>query len=246
MKKTKLFLLSLCIIGMIVQACKHDPLEPPTQPGGGTGGGTGGGNGGGTGGTVTCDPDTVYFQQQVLPIFISNCALSGCHDGTTNQEGVNLTNYNSIVSTGDVRAGRPESSEIWEMINESEDERMPPVPRNSLTATQKSLIYKWILQGAKNNSCQPATCDTTSVTYTSTIKSIVAANCQGCHSSSAPSGGIDLSTYTGLKSKVTDGRLWGAISHLSGFSPMPKNGNKLSACEIAKFKIWIDGGALNN
>ena len=89
--------------------------------------------------------------------------------------------------------------------------------------------------------------DAASVTYTSTVKAILSGNgCTGCHGSTAPSGGINLSTYAGVKAKVDDGRLWGAVNHLSGYQPMPQGGGKISACDIKRLKAWIDAGAPNN
>jgi hypothetical protein len=43
-----------------------------------------------------------------------------------------------------------------------------------------------------------------------------------------------------------NGKLYGAVNHSPGYSPMPKGGTKLSACNISKIKAWIDGGSLNN
>lgn len=70
--------------------------------------------------------------------------------------------------------------------------------------------------------------------------------CLGCHGGGSPSGNVNLSSYNGVKAKVTDGRLFGAINHAAGFSPMPQGGNKMNACDIATVKAWIDAGALNN
>lgn len=228
-------------IFLLILSCKHQPIDPATGDGTGGGGGTGGGT------TVTCSPDTAYFQQQVLPIFISNCAVGGCHDAITRQDGVNLTTYASIMSTGDVRPFRPDNSEIWEKITDTDpSDRMPPPPRNPLPQAQRDIIFKWIMQGAQNNSCQPSACDSTNVTYSGTIRNIISNKCLGCHSSSAPQGNINYTNYGGVKAKVDDGRLWGAINHLPGFSAMPKGGAKLSDCEIKQFKKWIDAGAPNN
>lgn len=219
-------------------SCKHQPLDT-TPPGGSTGGG------GVT--TVTCSADTAYFQQQVLPVFISNCAVSGCHDAASHQKGVVLTDYANIVSTGDVRAGRPDNSKVWKMINETDPaKRMPPLPRSPLTQAQKDLIGKWITQGARNNSCQASACDTVTVTFSGAVKNIINNKCLGCHNGTAASAGINLSAHAGIKAKVDDGRLWGTINHLSGYSPMPKGGSKLSDCEIAQFRKWIAAGAPNN
>ena len=195
----------------------------------------------------TCSADTAYFQQQVLPIFISNCSSAGCHDEASHQKGIVLTSYSSIMNNGGIRAGNPGNSKIYKKITEDDrDDRMPPLPRNALPQTQIDLIRKWIMQGAKDNSCQLASCDTSNVNYSGTIRSIISNKCQGCHSGSAAAGGLDYSSYEGVKAKVNDGRLWGAVNHVAGFSPMPKNGNKLSSCELAQIKKWIDDGALNN
>jgi uncharacterized membrane protein len=194
----------------------------------------------------SCSADTVYFQQQVLPIFISNCAMSGCHDAASHQEGMVLTSYSGIMAGG-IRAGDPGNSKIYKLITTGKaGDRMPQPPRNPLSQEQINLISKWISQGAKNNSCVNASCDTATVTYSSSIKNIISNKCQGCHSSTSPGGGYDFSTYAGVKARVNDGKLWAAVNQVAGYSSMPKNGNKLSTCELAKLKIWIDAGAPNN
>jgi len=194
----------------------------------------------------TCSADTVYFQQQVLPVFISNCAMSGCHDDASHKDGIILTSYSGIMAGG-IRAGNPGKSKIYKVISTTKpDDRMPQPPRNPLSQEQISLISKWIGQGAKNNSCVNASCDTSNSTYSASIKYIISDKCLGCHSGSPPAGGYDFSTYAGVKARVNDGKLWGAVNHVPGYSAMPKNGPRLSACELAKIKIWIDTGAPNN
>jgi len=91
------------------------------------------------------------------------------------------------------------------------------------------------------------TCDTTNVNYSGTVTAILNSyGCVTCHSGGAPSGGVNLSHYNGVRGKVTDNRLMGAITHSPGFSPMPQGSNKMSACDINKIKAWIDAGAPNN
>ena len=90
-------------------------------------------------------------------------------------------------------------------------------------------------------------CDTSNVTYSNTITSIIVANgCLNCHVGPSPAGNFTLTSYSDVKAKVDDGRLWGAINHLPGFSSMPQGGNKLTNCEINKIKTWIDAGSPNN
>lgn len=219
-------------------SCKHQ-IPGQTDPG------TGGGNTNPPA-TSTCSPDTAYFQQQVLPIFVSNCSVSGCHDAGSHQEGLVLTSYQGIMAGG-IRPGNPGNSKIYKvMVDTDPDDRMPRPPRNPLPQEQIDIIRKWIQQGAKNNSCVNSVCDTANVTFSLSVKPIISGKCQGCHSSSNPGGGYDLTVYAGIKARVNDGKLWGAVNHIAGYSPMPKNGNKLSTCELAKIKKWIDAGAPNN
>jgi len=219
-------------------SCKHDPdpvgVLPPADT---TGNNTG----------TQCSPDTVYFVQQVLPIFQSSCAMSGCHDAGSANEGIILDSYANIINTGGINVSNPTDSKIYEaMVENDPEDRMPPPPAAPMTSEQLSLISKWIVQGAKNNSCIASGCDTTNVKYSSHIKPLIQNSCQGCHSGASPSGGIDLATYSGVKAIADNGKFVGSISHITGYSPMPKNGNKLTDCQISMVNIWINLGAMDN
>ena len=128
----------------------------------------------------------------------------------------------------------------------TDDERMPQPPAAPMTDTQLALIAKWIGQGAIENSCLYSGCDTTNVKYSTHIKPLIENTCQGCHSGASPGGGIDLATYSGIKTIADNGKLFGSVSQLSGFSAMPKNGNKLTDCQINMINIWISQGAPEN
>lgn len=93
-----------------------------------------------------------------------------------------------------------------------------------------------------------ATCDTASMSYANNIAPIMSSSCatSGCHTTSSKAGGYDLSNWAGVKASVTAGRLYGSIAQSSGFKSMPQGGSKLSDCNIAKIKSWIDAGAPNN
>jgi len=196
--------------------------------------------------TTACDPTKIYFQQQVLPILVSNCAMSGCHDDASHKEGVILTSYSKVIATGGVRPGNASDSKLYKvLVTTSSDDRMPRPPQNPLTAQQIQIISSWIQQGADNLVCA-SMCDSSVFTYSSAIQPLIQNKCQGCHSGTNAQGQIDLSTYQLVKAKVTDGKLWGSINYLAGYSPMPKNGTKLSDCEIKQFQKWIAAGAPNN
>lgn len=90
------------------------------------------------------------------------------------------------------------------------------------------------------------TCDTSAVTYNASIAPVIASVCLSCHGGAFPSSNIRLDNYTDVRTVALNGRLYGAISHTVGFPQMPLNGTKLSDCTIARFRIWINGGAPNN
>lgn len=89
-------------------------------------------------------------------------------------------------------------------------------------------------------------CDTASVTYSTTVAPVLSSFCNSCHSGAAPSAGIKLDAYNDVKIQAANGRLWGAISHGTSYSPMPKNAAKLNTCNLAKIKKWLDAGYPNN
>lgn len=194
---------------------------------------------------IPCDPDTVYFGNIILPLFISNCAKSGCHDDAGHQEDIILNSYSNIMASGEIVPHNTGEGDIPEVITETDpDKIMPPPPNSSLTPQQINLIMTWINQGAQNNYCND--CDTLNVTYAGKIKPIIDLKCRGCHSGSNPPNGINLTTYTGLHGIALTGSLMGSIRHQTGYSAMPKNAPSLPQCEIDAIRIWVDSGAPNN
>ena len=89
-------------------------------------------------------------------------------------------------------------------------------------------------------------CDTTNVTYSQSVWPVLQSNCTGCHQGTAPSGNVRLENYNDIVAVVENGKLMGTIRHESGFSPMPKGGNKFSDCDITKLEIWINKGYPEN
>jgi len=194
--------------------------------------------------TEPCEENVVYFENQVLPIFISNCAISGCHDAQSAEDGVVLIDFATISKK--MKPGDPNDSEYYTILLDTQsDELMPRDPQTgigySLPADQISTIKTWIEQGVNNNYCDD--CDTTSYTYSGTIKPIVDQNCAtstACHGSGTQYG--DFTTYTGLKSRVDNQSIQKraiVVQDMPPAAPMPD-------CELLLIKNWIDHGALNN
>jgi uncharacterized membrane protein len=80
------------------------------------------------------------------------------------------------------------------------------------------------------------------VSYVTDIVPVLQTNCYSCHSTSDNSSGILLDNYNSLRYYAENGYLYGVISHASGYRPMPDDGGKISDCNIALIKKWIDTG----
>jgi hypothetical protein len=188
-------------------------------------------------------PDTsiVCFESEILPLFVSNCAMPECHDAITQEKNIQLTDYENIRN--EIVPYQPSSEDVMEAIL---DGSMPPSPNSALTANQISLIQLWINQGANNTTNCASTCDTTAFNYAADVAPILSTFCNGCHSGNSPSDGINTSSWAGLQPIVNDGRLLGSIQHASGYSAMPKGSAMMNACNITKIRKWIQAGALNN
>ena len=190
-----------------------------------------------------CDPDTIYFERDLLPILQSTCGQPGCHDALTAQEGIRITDYASIMNSDIVVPGNPGNSEMYEVITETDpDKRMPPPPAPAMPQEYIAMVNKWISQGAQNLFCDDEECDTTSVTYTTPVSGIIQKHCLGCHNDNNMLGGLSLQGYSKVVAVANDGRLLGVVRHENGYPAMPKNQDKLSDCKIRQLEIWIENG----
>jgi len=231
-RKTPLtVVLSILGIMLLVGACKHEPMVNPGETIIDDGGG----------GTEpepedTCDQSVAYFEQEVLPIFVQNCTMSGCHNAPTDEnEQVVLTTYSGIRNNDYF-------DDIWDEIGDGD---MPPDSMNQLTADDLATLQLWLSQGAQNNSCEGG-CSTAAVTYAGTVLPIIQDRCDGCHGPNNPQGGLDFSTWNDLNAVAADGRLALAIQHQTGAEPMPPSGPSLSQCRIDQILTWVQDGAPNN
>jgi hypothetical protein len=55
-----------------------------------------------------------------------------------------------------------------------------------------------------------------------------------------------MGTYANDKTIAQNGKLYGSINHSAGYSPMPRGMSKLTNCQVANIKKWIDAGVPNN
>lgn len=233
-----------CLFVFFTYSCKHDPFPAP-PPGSGNNPNDTAQNPIDTGqgqNTKPCHPDSIYYERDVQPILSSNCALSGCHDDNSAQKGVILSNYNSVITTGDVRAGNLSGSDLFEVITDSDpDKRMPPPPAQALNSNEIDVIRKWILQGALNLTCDD--CDTTNLTYSGKISQIFQSNCVNCHSGSNPNGGRSLTNYSEVSDALLNSNLLKRIRAESGVPVMPPAG-KMNECSVKQIEVWFNEGMI--
>ncbi len=233
---THIILLILTAIGLV--CCQHDILTistiaskdtvfvvtPPIAPGGGT---------------PPAVSDTVCFNTEVLPLYVSYCASSGCHDVTSHREGVITTSYGYIMNG--IRPKNVNGSPYYTIIGNG----MPPRSHAQLTNTQVAVIKKWIDQGALNTNCTNV-CDTTVYTYSGAIQSILTNNCAGCHGTSPGSANIYIGTYASAKAYISANKsiFNNAVNYSTSIvasKRMPPAG-KLVDCKLLQIQKWINNG----
>jgi hypothetical protein len=81
-----------------------------------------------------CDPATISWQNDILPIMTTACATSGCHNGVSRRD---WRDYNEVKQYADV------------IKRKTQDRSMPfdaPLPQHQI-----DLIACWVDGGALNN-----------------------------------------------------------------------------------------------
>lgn len=90
-------------------------------------------------------------------------------------------------------------------------------------------------------------CDTTNVTFSGTIVSLLNNSCYSCHSNSTAASfgnNVRLQNYADVQTRAVS--IAGSIKHTGSYSPMPKNGGQIKTCSIIQFDIWVRIGMPNN
>lgn len=194
--------------------------------------------------------DSICFNQTILPIVLSNCSTTGCHDAS-NQEIQQFSDYNSVISY--VKPNNPNNSRLYTVLSASGENHMPPSPKPSLTAQQIGYFQKWISQGALDSNCPSQNCDTTgTISFANQVWPIIQNNCLGCHTTATTANyNIDLSSYSQINSTAVQSKrnnislLVGTINQYNGFKSMPLS-STLSMCNVRKITLWVQQGAINN
>lgn len=234
MKKLLIFIFAFTIFTFGINSCKHeiplflDDIDKNIDTS-----------------KYPCSPDTVYYQNQIQPIFNTYCTGTDCHSGPKPKENLNLSSYANAIASGKIKPYNAADSKVYKSLIDSDPgDRMPP--GGSMPQEKIDLIKKWINQGAKNNYCDDSKnpCDSSNITYSLSVKKVMTDYCIGCHASSAS---VPLTTYVQVKNAVQNRNLWKSVNHFSGSLMMPPDASaKLSNCNLRKIKIWIDSGMPDN
>ena len=97
----------------------------------------------------------------------------------------------------------------------------------------------------------------TTVSFQTNVLPVLTQNCYSCHSAKnyqvSSAGTFNMEDFTQVQfySNPANGRnnvsyMVGNIRHDAGFVAMPYGGGKLSDCDIALIKAWVEAGARNN
>jgi hypothetical protein len=93
----------------------------------------------------------VSFSKEVVPLFVANCATSGCH--TANHTAPDLEKdaaYNSLKTLKMIDIQNPENSILYEKLTGKLVPAMPIGKQNN-PSNINNLVLAWIKQGALNN-----------------------------------------------------------------------------------------------
>jgi hypothetical protein len=93
----------------------------------------------------------VSFSKDIVPLFTTNCALSGCHvKGAIAPDLEATTAYTQITSMGLINTGSPANSTLYGHLMGTIS---PAMPYNKATNPQNinGYVLAWITQGGLNN-----------------------------------------------------------------------------------------------
>jgi hypothetical protein len=95
---------------------------------------------------LTADVNDIVKFRSVQTVIHEYCGTSNCHGGPIAPK---FDTYAEIMKF--ITPGNPQGSKLWEFITTNDfDKAMPPVNSNhELNTTDKTLLYNWIKNGAK-------------------------------------------------------------------------------------------------
>ncbi len=183
---------------------------------------------------------------KAMSILSSKCAR--CHNPeaapSMGTDITDITNVDFLLFKHLVIPGQPDSSDLILSIQEG---RMPPdgLP---ITVSELDALTKWVQSGLVDESGAviiPGGPVPLAATFASLNSRIFAVNCTSCHNAGNARGGVNLTTYNGVRASAMSGSLYSSVTR-AGTNYMPQGGSRLTAEELARMNEWIMMGAPNN
>jgi len=130
MKKFLKNVLALSLLIFVLQACYNDKADKLY----------------GVKTTTSCDTASVSFKTTVLPILQQNCAISACHDPSTQSNGYNFNTYNSVAA-----AIQTNNDQFIGSISHNPKYIAMPNNGGKLADCDINKIEAWVNSGYPNN-----------------------------------------------------------------------------------------------
>ncbi|TFZ68522.1 hypothetical protein E4631_00155 [Hymenobacter sp. UV11] len=126
------------------------------------------------------------------------------------------------------------------------------------------LAGTMLLSACSYTTIEPDACTTTytAVSYKTDVVPVFKANCYRCHDAAhyqlpstggGSSGAMNMESFASVSTWTSSSTGRGGVSYMvgcirqdGGFIAMPFDGGKLSPCDIALIKAWVDAGAKND
>lgn len=90
------------------------------------------------------------------------------------------------------------------------------------------------------------TCDTTVVTYSSSVVGVLNQYCTSCHNANVSEANVNLDGYDNARLHAANGSLLGSIMHQAPYAPMPSAGQRIPQCDEDMIVAWVNAGMPNN
>jgi mono/diheme cytochrome c family protein len=104
------------------------------------------------------DEAPVSFAKDVAPILLKHC--QACHGPPEPKGGYQVVNFNLVMKPGEsetasITPGKPEESELVNLVTTEDADLRMPKEAEPLSAAQIALIKRWIAEGAKYDAPDP-------------------------------------------------------------------------------------------
>jgi mono/diheme cytochrome c family protein len=83
---------------------------------------------------------------RVKELFRSRCLE--CHGGSKVQGGVRILDHNLLLAKQKIVPGKPEASQLWQLLTAQDDSVMPPAGQPRLSPDAIDLVRRWLAAGA--------------------------------------------------------------------------------------------------